>query len=92
MLKISDVSTGKKTTILQLEGRVIGPWVEELSQICEPLMSNNGKLSLDLTEVSFVDEKAMLLLASLRSRGVKLLRATPFVEEQLRSAAPVLIS
>ena len=88
MLKISEGKTTKQTELLRLEGRVVGPWVGELRQICEPLVSDGSKLALDLTEVTFADEAGVTLLASLRARGVKLLNAMPFVEEQLKSASP----
>ena len=88
MLKISEGKATKQTVLLRLEGRIVGPWVGELRQICEPLVSDGSKLALDLTEVTFADEAGVTLLASLRARGVKLLNAMPFVEEQLKSASP----
>jgi len=85
MLKISEGKRSKQSITLRLEGRVVGPWVGELQTICEPLLGNGRKLSLDLAEVSFVDESGIPMLVGLRSRGAKLLNATPFVEEQLKS-------
>jgi ABC-type transporter Mla MlaB component len=86
MLKISEGKRGQQTITLRLEGQVIGPWVNELRQVCELLLSDNSKVKLDLAEVSFADERGVALLVSLKSRGVKLLNATPFVEEQLKAA------
>ena len=87
MLKISENEPGKRTTTLRLEGRVVGPWVDELKQVCEPLVKNGSKLALDLTDVSFADENGVALLSNLKSRGVKLLSATPFLEEQLKAGS-----
>lgn len=87
MLKISEGKATKQTVLLRLEGRVVGPWVGELRQICEPLVSDGSKLALDLSEVSFADENGVALLSSLKGRGTKLLNATPFVEEQLKLAS-----
>jgi len=87
MLKISEGTLGKQVITFRLEGRIVGPWVGELRQICEPLMSDGSKMVLDLAEVTFSDENGVALLASLGSRGVKLLNAMPFVEEQLKSAS-----
>jgi anti-anti-sigma regulatory factor len=87
MLKISEGKTTKQTLTLQLEGRVVGPWVGELRQICESLLSDGSNLVLDLAEVTFADECGTALLTSLGSRGVKLLNALPFVEEQLKTAS-----
>jgi ABC-type transporter Mla MlaB component len=87
MLKISEGKRTKQTTTLRLEGRVVGPWVGELRQICEPFVSDGSKLALDLTDVSFADENGIALLSNLKSRGVKLLSATPFLEEQLKAGS-----
>ena len=86
MLKISEVRPSKRTLTLRLEGRIVGPWVGELRQICEPLVNNGRRLALDLAEVSFADEGGLALLVGLRARGTKLLNQTPFVAEQLKSA------
>ncbi|MBI3879796.1 MAG: STAS domain-containing protein [Verrucomicrobia bacterium] len=91
MLKISQVEPVNHSNTLRLEGRLIGLWVEELRQVCEPLLSNGNSLKLDLAEVSFADGEGVELLARLRSRGTKLLNATPFVAEQLKSASSAVI-
>ncbi len=86
MLKISEGKGVGQITTLRLEGRIVGPWVEELRQVCQPIVEEEGNVALDLAEVTFADEGGVRLLSSLRSRGVKLLRAMPFVEEQLKSS------
>ena len=86
MLKISEGKPGKHITTLRLEGRVVGPWADELKQVCEPFVKKGCKLALDLAEVTYADGDGLNLLASLRARGVRLLKAMPFVQEQLKSA------
>ncbi|MGC3957405.1 MAG: hypothetical protein QM813_05420 [Verrucomicrobiota bacterium] len=86
MLKISENRPVKQTVTLRLEGRVVGPWVGELQQICETLVTGGNKLALDLAEVSFADQSGVTLLWGLKTRGIKLLNLAPFVEEQLKSA------
>lgn len=85
MLKISLAEMANSTTRVRLEGRLVGPWVGELRQICEPLVSDGTHLAVDLADVTFADENGVSLLAGLRARGARLLNAMPFVEEQLRS-------
>ena len=84
MLKISEGKPIRKTITLRLEGRIVGPWVEELLQVCEPLVRNGCHLALDLAEVVFVDEKGVAALCGLSARGTQLVNATPFVVEQLK--------
>ena len=87
MLKISQSNKVSRCLTLQLEGRLVGPWVVELRQTCEPLLADETKFALDLSEVSFADESGVMLLTNLNRRGVKLLRPTPFVSEQLKATA-----
>lgn len=84
MLKISQTGPVNHSTTLRLEGSLVGPWVEELEHLCAPLVSNGTQLKLELAEVSFADNKGVALLVNLRSRGTRLLNATPFLAEQLK--------
>jgi ABC-type transporter Mla MlaB component len=85
MLKISESRHTNHTVTLRLEGHVVGPWVEELRKLCEPLLAGETKLMLDLAEVSFADEGGVTLLASLGRRGVMLSKPSPFLAEQLKA-------
>ena len=84
MLKIELIESGDTPT-LRLEGRVIGPWVEELRRSCEPALATGARLSVDLSDVSFVDRDGVELFRSLRKRQVMLLNCSGFVAEQLRA-------
>ena len=85
MLKISPIEPTDHSHALRLEGRLVGPWVQELQQVCEPLMQAGGPLQLDLAEVSFADDHGIALLTGLHSHGTQLLRVTPFLAEQLKA-------
>ena len=84
MLKISKAGKGNHSVTLKLEGRVVGPWVGELRQACELILSDDRKLKLDLAEVSFADADGVVTLTRLKSRGVTFIHCSPFVEEQLK--------
>jgi anti-anti-sigma regulatory factor len=84
MLKIDETPVREGTVVLKLEGRVIGPWVEELERSCAEVMTRGMALTLDLSAVSFVDRRGIALLARLGTRGVVLLHCPRFVAEQLR--------
>ena len=85
MLKISQAGKADHSVTLKLEGRVVGPWVGELRQVCETLLSEGRALKLDLTDVTFADASGVSVLSSFKSRGVTLSNCSPFVEEQLKS-------
>ena len=84
MLKISQPASPTPFVTLQLEGRVVGPWVGELRRICEPLLVGDRTLMLDLAGVSYVDAEGVATLNTFKSRGATLNNCSPFVEEQIR--------
>ena len=87
MLKISQTGKANHSVTLKLEGRVVGPWVSELRQVCETHLSEGRSLKLDLTDVTFADADGVAVLAGFKTRGVTLKNCSPFVDEQLRSTA-----
>lgn len=86
MLKIQLFDQQDGTVTLQLAGRVIGPWVGELSRSCERVLRYGGTLSIDLGGVSFVDRHGVEFLRDLRGRQVALVNCSPFVTEQLKDS------
>ena len=83
MLRIHVNGTGSDKTLC-LEGRVIGPWVEELRRSCEGILVIGAQLTLDLSDVSFVGREGIELFRTLQQRRVKLLNCSPLVLEQLK--------
>src|SRR5439155_14426592 len=73
-----------ENVILILEGRVVGPWVEELRATCAPHLKDGHSLILDLTGVSFADAAGIELLAGLIERRIILANASPFLRQQLQ--------
>ncbi len=86
MLRISKIETDNEAG-LRLQGRVIGPWVQELHKSCEQILAEGDGLTLDLAEVSFVDRQGIALIRNLMHRQVKLVRCPLFVTEQLKGEA-----
>jgi len=85
MLKIVRVGNPSGGPTLHLEGQVIGPWVEALGQVCEPILAIGAGLSLDLADVSFVSREGVRLLWRLRDEQVALLNCSRFVAEQIKA-------
>jgi ABC-type transporter Mla MlaB component len=83
MLKIVVGERVGERITLQLEGQVVGPWVEELRRTCEPLLVSGHALTLDLSAVSFVDREGVALCRGLNRRRAVLENCSPFVREQL---------
>lgn len=83
MLKIEIVTDAGAGATIRLAGRVGGPWVEELARACGDVLETEAPLTLDLSQVSFVDQDGVRLLRALRRRGVTTVRGSGFVEAQL---------
>jgi anti-anti-sigma regulatory factor len=85
MLKIMCGESATKSITLKLEGRVIGPWVEEVRRVSEKVLVSGAMLTLDLSEVTFVDREGIELFRNLKDRQAMFLNSSVFVAEQLRS-------
>jgi ABC-type transporter Mla MlaB component len=91
MLRITVVESSKIAVTLRVEGRITGPWVEELRTACNVhTFSEDVQLSLELADISFADAAGIALLRELRNTGVGFVRTTPFLSEQLKDAASYL--
>jgi len=84
MLKISLENGGTEAVTLRLEGRIAGPWITELRDLCEKLLKENQRVNLLMADVAFLDRAAAQLLARLKTRGVVLTDCSPFTAEQLK--------
>lgn len=74
MLKItSQLDPAREDMSLVLEGRLAGPWVEELRTYCRRVLGPQQRcIMIDLTGVTFVDAAGKTLLAQLWQQGVEL--------------------
>lgn len=63
MLRIT-IEESEMAQTIKLEGKIAGPWVEELSSVWHSLQPSLGskKLQLDIRSVAFVDRSGRQLL------------------------------
>ncbi|HYN15759.1 MAG TPA: hypothetical protein VES66_08235 [Terriglobales bacterium] len=88
MLRISDISDSGEGTRLQVEGWLVGPWVEELRRLSNQALAESGTLSLDLAKLLYVDLNGAALLRDLSRRNVTHVNCSPFIQQQLKEAVP----
>lgn len=79
MLRITQLSPSDTGATLKLEGKLVGPWVAELQQICRQL----GAVKLDLSAVTFVDNAGLSLLRDVLGQGASLASCSGLVAELL---------
>ena len=85
MLKITPHDTPTECRF-KLEGRLAGPWVQELQQCWNSAGSETDgrKIVVDLADVDFVDHAGEALLMSMHSSGVELVGETPLICSMLK--------
>jgi hypothetical protein len=92
MLRIT-VQDGEKNQTIKLEGKIVGPWVEEFERTYQSVVPSLGarELHLDLRGVGFVDIKGRSLLHEIYQKtNARFLADSPltryFVEDAMRES------
>ncbi len=89
MLRLNRIAGTHPTQTIKLEGKLLGPWVDEVRQACAAGTDPSGRISLDLSALTFVDAAGEGLLLDLIARGIEVVACTSYVAELLRSRAGV---
>jgi len=81
MLRITLHDSARELRI-KLEGKLSGPWVEEVRQCWQTASSTTAgrPISLDLSDVDFVDGGGQALLSEMHRQGVRCKAATPLIQ------------
>ena len=87
MLKISVTNQPNETIQLQLEGKLVGPWVEELRRLSDEALALQKVVSLDLEKLWFIDAHGIALLRDLAEKRVSQLNCSQFISQQLKETA-----
>lgn len=89
MLRITRVDSFAGAVTLRVEGRIVGPWVEELRTTCDVHTgADHIQLCLKLEDVTFADAAGVALLRELRDKGAALSHASPFLTELFKNDSP----
>jgi hypothetical protein len=71
MLKITTQTDGT-TTIFELEGKLAGPWVQEVENCWHRAVTDDWQVTILLKAVTFIDGAGRKLLAEMHRRGAEL--------------------
>lgn len=83
MLRITQVSEDSGQVCLKLEGRVIGDWVSELEHTCESCLSESRHITLDMSDVTYIDRRGVETLKRILGENVRMTGATLLVQALL---------
>ena len=70
---------------LRLEGKLLGPWVDEFRATVARETAHRDRIKLDLNEVTFVDAEGLRFLRELTDCGHDIPKRSNFVAELLRT-------
>lgn len=92
MLKITTLTNTESTTF-RLEGRLAGPWVQELERCWMSTVGTRTRhpLYVDLSAVTYVDSDGKDLLKKLHQQGAKLVASgclTSCIVKEIARAVP----
>lgn len=85
MLRINHVHVvvPDQAETLKLEGKLLGPWVEELRNFCQSQAFSSNCIYLDLSAVTFVDAAGAKLLGDLIRQGTQIIACSGYLAELL---------
>jgi hypothetical protein len=83
MLRITPIQTRRIAT-LKLEGKLSGPWVEELQRCWASLGQQKVPARINLRDVSYIDRAGRDLLLRMESQGTPLLECSEFLRDLLQ--------
>lgn len=84
VLKISVIGDSENAVELALEGKLVGPWVDELDRVSQEALSQSKSLTLNLEKVWFVDSRGAALLRNLAGRHVSQSNCSQFVNQLVK--------
>ena len=84
MLRISVVPDHQHERVLKLEGKLLAPWLGELSTAIQRVTTDRLPIAIDLSNVSFVDRPGTIALRELICRGIVIRGCSPLVTELLK--------
>jgi hypothetical protein len=88
VLKITEIARNDSGRTFKLEGKLLGPWVDELRNVCTQPLDRLEQVGLDLAAVTFVNAAAAKLLRELIQQGIVITRCSAFVAELLHAEGP----
>lgn len=87
MLRITPFVDGD-FVVLKVEGKLLEPWLNELSDVCAISSNSAKRMTLDLANVTYVDAAGAELLQRMQLRGIGILACSNFVAALLNLEKP----
>lgn len=83
MLRITTIKKNGSPIRLKLEGKIFAEWVALLELECRTWIAQEQQVVLDMADVTYMDDRGVMMIRSLPNRYVTLMNRTDFIEELL---------
>ena len=83
MLRLTRTAFDSSEIVLKAEGQIVGDWVALLASECRELLATKRHVALDLSDVSYLDRRAVRVLRELTRDSLGLVKCPPLIEELL---------
>jgi ABC-type transporter Mla MlaB component len=89
MLRLTTAPAGSAPSVILIEGRLVGEWADLLEEEYRRILKTAGQVELDISAVTDVDSRGVLVLRRLRQEAVVLRGLSPLMLALLsEEAAP----
>jgi hypothetical protein len=85
VLKITELARNDSARSFTLEGKLLGPWVDELRNVCVPPLDRLEQVGLNLAAVTYVNAAGAELLRELIRQGITITQCSAFVAALLHA-------
>jgi len=72
-----DITAKEPVVVFDLSGRLAGPAITQLTDVCEPI---EGKFVLDLSKLKFADDTGVDVIRMLCEKGAEIRGASSFIK------------
>jgi anti-anti-sigma regulatory factor len=83
MLRITRIEINGSAVTLKLAGKIHGEWVVLLERECRALIRQKKDISLDCSEVTFIDSNGVSMMQHLGPTGIHIINPPDFIETLL---------
>jgi ABC-type transporter Mla MlaB component len=84
MLRITQTNDLDSRKTFKLDGKLLGPWVAEVKQVCTEGHGQPERIHLDLSGLTYADQAGAMLLKDLVRRGITVSSCSGFIAQLLR--------
>lgn len=88
MLRITKIAEDGSTISMKAEGQIVSDWVAVLETECKTALRSGKHVTVDLSDVTFVECRAARMLRLFRLEGLEIVRCPKLINSLIDSLDP----